>query len=241
MMSSKETPKPLAGRTVAVTGASRGIGLAIVELLAGKGAYIIGGARSVGDLHVEGAKFLALDVTDEASVVEFAHAAMAAGADALINNAGIGCFAPIEDTSVADYRRVMDTNVLGLLLASKCFVPHFRRRHLAGMGSQVINITSDVSTRTFSHGGLYTASKFAQRALTQALAHEGADFGLRVTEIRPGMTDTYFNDATPGASERALHLKPLDIAQAVLYALSAPPHVRIDELVVHPTAQDIVF
>lgn len=240
-MSSVETSKPLTGRIVAVTGASRGIGLAIVELLAANGAQVIGGARSVGDLRVENARFVSLDVSSEASVLEFAATAISAGVDTLINNAGVGLFAPLEETSVAQYRRVMDTNVLGILLTSKCFVPHFRRRHANAMGSQVINITSDVSNRTFSNGGLYTASKFAQRALTQTLAYEGESYGLRVTEIRPGMTDTYFNNQTPGTPDRELHLKPQDIAQAVLYALSAPAHVRIDELVVHPNAQNVVF
>jgi len=234
-------PRPLTGRTIAVTGASRGIGLAIVELLAMKGAHVIAGARAVGDHQINGARFMPLDVTSEASTREFADRAASAGADTLINNAGVGSFSALEEVTVDEYRRVMDTNVLGVLLTSKCFVAHFRRRFEHRMGSQVINVTSDVSNRTFAKGGLYTASKFAQRALTQALAFEGQAYGLRVTEIRPGMTDTNFNDQTPGTSERALHLKPADVAQAVLYAVSVPPHVRVDELLVHPACQDVVF
>ena len=236
-----ESPRPLAGRTIAITGASRGIGLAIVELLAMNGAHVIAGARSIGDHQVNGARFVSLDVTSDMSTTEFASTAASAGADTLINNAGVGSFSPLEEVTIDEYRRVMDTNVLGILLTSKCFVAHFRRRFEHGMGSQVINITSDVSNRTFANGGLYTASKFAQRALTQALAFEGQGYGLRVTEIRPGMTDTNFNDQTPGTTERALHLKPADVAQAVLYALSVPPHVRVDELLVHPACQSVVF
>jgi NAD(P)-dependent dehydrogenase (short-subunit alcohol dehydrogenase family) len=115
-----------------------------------------------------------LDVSSESRTLEFANTAISAGVDTLINNAGVGSSSSLEGMSVEEYRRVMDTNVLGFLLTGKFFVPHFRRRHENGMRSHVINITSDVSTRTFSNGGLYTASKFAQRALTQSLAYERA-------------------------------------------------------------------
>lgn len=233
--------KLLAGRTIAVTGASRGIGLAIVELLSANGACVLGGARQVEGLEVSGAKFSILDVTSESSVSDFADTAISAGVDTLINNAGVGAFAPIEEISLADYRRVMDTNVLGVILACRYFLPHFKRRHTQGKSSQVVNITSDVSARTFAAGGLYTASKHAQRALTRALACEGERFGLRVTEIRPGMTDTYFNGNVPGSADRSRDLQPMDIAEAVLYALSAPAHVRVDEVLVHPVAQDVAF
>jgi NADP-dependent 3-hydroxy acid dehydrogenase YdfG len=236
-----DASKPLAGRTIAVTGASRGIGLAIVEALASKGAAVIGGARDIAGLHVDGVSFVVLDVCSEESMQAFANAAISAGVDTLINNAGVGAFSAIEDISVDDYRRVMDTNVLGIVLACRYFVPQFKSRHAAGASSQVINITSDVSNRTFAHGGLYTASKYAQRALTRALAHEGEAFGLRVTEVRPGMTDTYFNGQVPGSPERASHLKPEDIADAVLYALTAPDRVRVDEVLVHPVSQSVVF
>jgi NAD(P)-dependent dehydrogenase (short-subunit alcohol dehydrogenase family) len=231
----------LTGRTIAVTGASRGIGLAIVELLAKCGATTLGGARSAPHPAIEGASFMELDVGSEASVIAFADAAAALGIDALVNNAGVGSFALLENATVEDYRRIMDTNVLGMFLASKWLIPHFRRRHAAGLTSQIVNITSDVSDRTFAAGGLYTASKHAQRALSRTLAIEGKDYGLRVTEIRPGMTDTHFNDRTPGTHQGAVQLSPRDVAQAVAYALSAPPHVRVDEIVLHPTIQDIAF
>lgn len=224
-----------------MTGASRGIGLAIVQLLAERGASVLGGARSIPGTGVDGARFMELDVTSEASVADFAAAAAALGVDALVNNAGVGAFASLEHTTVDDYRRIMDTNVLGTLLTSKWFIPQFKRRHAANLASQVINITSDVSARTFATGGLYTASKHAQRALTRALAFEGQHYGLRVTEVCPGLTDTHFNDGTPGSSDRTALLRPQDVARAVVHALSAPNHVRVDEIVLHPTIQDVVF
>lgn len=221
-----------------MTGASRGIGLSIVELLAAEGAQVVAGARDIAGVpEMAGVQFMTLDVTDESSVRAFAEAATQAGADALVNNAGVGSFMPVEEITPAEYRRIMDTNVLGVILTSGAFVPHFRTLQR----STVVNVTSDVSARTFARGGLYTASKYAARAITQALAYEGHEYGLRVSEIRSGNVDTFFNDTQQGTPEKAEWLKPEDIAQAVLYALSAPAHVRIDEILLHPTWQPVAF
>lgn len=231
----------LAGRVVAVTGASRGIGRAVVDLLTARGAHVIGGARTVEGLGAERARFLPLDVTDEASVRVFAQVASDAGVDSLVNNAGVGSFGPVEEVTPEEYRRVMDTNVLGLLLVTGALIPHFRGRHARGEGSQVVNVTSDVSDRTFARGALYTASKHAGRAVTRALAHEGRAYGLRVTEVRPGKVDTSFGGVVRSVEERAGRLRPADVAGAVLYALGAPPNVRIDEVLLHPTRQEVAF
>lgn len=245
-----DTPaRSLAGRTIAITGASRGIGWAIADLLRRSGAKVLAGARqrpefpaaAVGTSARGGITTLALDVTSESSVQAFAEQAIAAGVDTLVNNAGIGVFGPLEQASVDDYRRLFDTNVLGTLLATKWFIPEFKHRHERGLPSWLVNVTSDVSARTFPGGALYTATKFAQRALTQTAAREGQSYGLRVTEIRPGMTDTYFAERTPGSPERAGHLRPEDVAQAVLHALAAPSHVRVDEIVVHPAVQGVEY
>jgi NADP-dependent 3-hydroxy acid dehydrogenase YdfG len=230
-----------AGRAIAVAGASRGIGRAVAALLAQRGATVLAGARAHTEPPIDGVRTIVLDVTDEAGTKAFAAAAQEAGADALVHNAGVGSFDPLEHASPAEFRRIVDTNVLGLFLACRAFIPHFRARHAAGLGSQVVVVTSDVSMRTFAGGGLYTASKHAQRALVRTLAAEGQGYGLRVTEVRPGMVDTYFNGRTPGSSERARHLRSEDVADAVIQALSAPAHVRIDEIVMHPVVQDVVF
>lgn len=232
-----QTGPALQGRVIAVTGASKGIGLSIAQLLTAHGAHVIGGARDVSGGKVPGAEFCSLDVTDEASVDAFAARCRAAGADALVNNAGVGTFKPVEEITPEDYRRVMDTNVLGTLLTTRALIGHFRNRG----GGQVVNVTSDVSARTFATGALYTASKYAQRAVTQALAHEGHAYGLRVTEVRPGMVDTFFGDTRQGEDYKAAWLRPGDVAGAVLYALSAPAHVRIDEILLHPVVQDVAY
>lgn len=150
------------GRTIAVTGASKGIGLRVVQVLAEQGAQVIGGARDVSEVpQIDGVKFMPLDVTDQASMHAFAEAATQAGADALVNNAGVGKFMPVEEITPEDYRRIMDTNVLGVILASGAFIPHFRTLDQ----STIVNVTSDASARTFARGGLYTASKYAARAI----------------------------------------------------------------------------
>lgn len=232
---------PLAGRVIALTGASRGIGHALAELLHKAGAKVIAGARSPSEFAHDAIVSVALDVCDETSVQAFAQLAIEAGVDSLVNNAGIGIFGAIESAQVEDYRKVFDTNVLGTLLTTKHFIPEFKRRHGRGLPSRLVNITSDVSTRTFAGGAIYTASKHAQRALTQTAAWEGERYGLRVTEVRSGMTDTHFNGHTPGTPERAGHLRAHDVAEAVLYALSAPPHVRFDEITLHPTVQPLAY
>ncbi len=232
---------PLAGRVIALTGASRGVGQALAELLHRAGAKVVAGARSPLVSSHEAIVSVALDVCDESSVQGFAQLAIEAGVDSLVNNAGIGTFGAIETATIDDYRKVFDTNVLGTLLCTKHFIPEFKRRHGRGQTSRLVNITSDVSARTFSGGAIYTASKHAQRALTQTTAWEGERYGLRVTEIRSGMTDTHFNGQTPGTPGRAGHLRAHDVAEAVLYALSAPPHVRFDEITLHPTVQPVAY
>lgn len=232
---------PLAGRVIAVTGASRGIGWAVADLLHRSGAKVVAGARKRPEFSHTAITATVLDVTDELSVQRFAKLAIESGVDSLVNNAGVGIFGSIEDVDIDAYRRVFDTNVLGTLLATKWFIPAFKRRHERGLRSDLVNITSDVSSMTFAGGSIYAASKHAQRALTQTAAREGDSYGLRVTEVRPGMTDTYFNSTTPGSAERSGHLRAEDVASAVLYALSAPSHVRVDEIVVHPTVQSIAF
>lgn len=231
----------LSGRVVAVTGASRGIGLALVELLQAAGATVLAGAREATDSGLPGVLSMTLDVSDESSVEAFAQRAASLGVDTLVNNAGVGTFGSIESTTADAYRRVFDTNVLGTLLVTRHFLPEFQRRHAQGRPGQVVNITSDVSARSFAGGSIYAASKHAQRALTQVTAREGQACGLRVTEIRPGVTDTHFNAQTPGHPERADHLRPADVARAVLFALSAPAHVRVDELVLHPVVQAVDY
>ncbi|MBV1774692.1 SDR family NAD(P)-dependent oxidoreductase [Burkholderiaceae bacterium DAT-1] len=229
------------GRVIAVTGASTGIGLALAAYLGKSGATVLAGARHVPAQSLTGVTFQALDVQDAESTRAFCSRAAQMQVDAFISNAGIGCFGEIETISDAQYRNVMDTNVLGLIHCAQAMAPHFRSRHEAGLHSRLVVVTSDVSARTFAGGALYTASKYAQRAICQSLAYEGQAYGLHVTEIRPGMVDTHFNGGLPGDPSRQLHLQPDDVVSAVAYALSVPGHVRVDEILLHPVVQPVTF
>ncbi|KAI9002616.1 short-chain dehydrogenase/reductase SDR [Hyaloraphidium curvatum] len=230
----------LSGHVIAITGASKGIGYGIVSLLLSRGARVVAGARDTSPLSALASPNLTvatLDVRDPASTTAFGELAASQGCTALVANAGVGKFGPVDGITAEDYRTVMDTNVLGTLLCVQSLLPHFRSR---GSGT-VVCVTSDVSARTFSGGALYTASKHAQRAVLQCLAYEGREYGLRVCEIRPGMVDTNFADSKQGEEHKKGWLKPEDVAEAIAYAVAAPKHVRVDEILLHPVEQDVDF
>ena len=228
-----------------VTGASRGIGRSLARALARHGATVIAGARSLRELEQLAAEVpdapgtihaLALDVADPRSIERFA--AQVTGSfdvDILVNNAGVGTFAPVEELSVEAWNRVFDVNVRGTFLMTQAFLPSIRTR-----AGQIVNVTSDVSTRTFARGSCYTASKYAQRAFTRALQMEVEGDGVRVTEVRPGRVATHFGRGEPPPVDDDF-LGPEDVADAILYALTRPERVRLDEIHFHPRGQETEF
>lgn len=177
-----------------------------------------------------------LDVRDPDSVEAFCAFALGLGpVDALVNNAGIGAFAPVEELTVARWDAVFEVNVRGTFLMTRALLPSLRERR-----GQVVNVTSDVSDRTFAHGSLYTASKHAQRAFGRALQMEVADDGVRVTEVRPGVVATHFSGTAP-RPVNASALSPDDVADAIVYALTRPARMRLDEVHFHPHGQTPEF
>jgi NADP-dependent 3-hydroxy acid dehydrogenase YdfG len=233
--------KALADKVAVVTGASRGIGRALCLKLAAVGVYTYAGARNVDELRslereIEGIYTLPLDVRDPESVRAFAEAVLSEhDVDIVVNNAGVGAFAPIEKLTLEDWDYVFEINVRGTFLVTQVFLPSVRAQR-----GHIVNVTSDVSARTFANGSLYTASKHAQRAFTRALQMEVEGDGVRVTEVRPGVVATYFGGSEPQAvDERAL--APEDVADAILYALSRPSRMRLDELHFHPMGQKTEF
>jgi NADP-dependent 3-hydroxy acid dehydrogenase YdfG len=135
----------------------------------------------------------------------------------------------------AEWDRIFNVNVKGTFLVCKAAAPHFK---LQGYG-HIVGIASDVSKRTFATGAAYGSSKYAQDAVLSALRKEMRPYGVKVSTIYPGLVDTYFNDSHPGGPEtEKTHLRPLDVAQAVRYILEAPPHVVVDELMLHPLTQE---
>ena len=224
-----------------ISGASRGIGRALAERLAAEGARVVAGARDESDLAAlahgrPGVHVQPLDVRDEASVDAFAaFARSVGGVDVLVNNAGVGVFGPVERLDVDDWDLVFDVNVRGTFLLTRALLPDLRSRR-----GQIVNVTSDVSDRTFAGGALYTASKHAQRAFTRALQMEVADDGVRVTEVRPGVVATHFADGTPRPGDEGA-LAAEDVADAIVYALTRPARMRLDEVHFHPHGQTPEF
>ena len=230
-----------------VTGASSGIGAATAIALGRHGYRIIAGARRVERLaRVAGEEGVAmrLDVTDEQSVKDFvAEIKRRFGRiDVLVNNAG-GALGlnPIEKAIDDEWIGMWQTNVLGLMWMTRACLPLLRKsRH-----GHIVNIGSIAGFETYKGGGGYTAAKHAVHAISRTLRLELNGEPIRVTEVAPGLVETEFSlvrfhGDRKAAKEPYAGIKPLtaeDIADCVVFAVTRPPHVDIDEIVVRPVAQ----
>jgi NADP-dependent 3-hydroxy acid dehydrogenase YdfG len=232
-------------QTILITGASKGIGKAVALLFAQASWHVVLVARQESALRLlaeeigrGGGKvsFFACDVSHEGEVYQVCQTVLkeAGRIDVLVNNAGIGIFKSVGQTTVAEWDMVMDSNVKGTFICTKAVLPTMSQQK----SGHFVMIASDVSKRTFANGSLYCASKYAQDAFAAALRKEVRPLGIRVTCIYPGMTDTYFAGSTQGEERKKDWLKPEDVAQAVWYAVNSPSHVVIDELMLHPKIQD---
>jgi 3-hydroxy acid dehydrogenase/malonic semialdehyde reductase len=240
----------LKGHTAIVTGASSGIGLATARALAEEGARLALGARRVERLE-EAARELPrgdhvvgpLDVTDADSSRSFVE--RAAGelgrVDVLVNNAGLALGrTAIAEGSDEDDAVMWETNVAGLLRVTRLVLPHMED----GRG-HVVNLGSWAGREAYTYGGMYVGSKYAVRALTYVLRKELVG-RIRVTTVDPGMVgDTEFSDVRfRGDKERKAalyrgvdYLKPDDVADCILWALTRPSYMNVDEIVVKPLQQ----
>src|ERR1700694_1350669 len=230
-----------------VTGASSGIGAATAVALGRRGFQIVVGARRVERLkRVAGEEGIALelDVTEQESIDAFVKevATRFGRIDVLVNNAG-GAFglAPIEKAVDDDWIGMWKVNVLGLMWMTRACLPLLRKaRH-----GHVVNIGSIAGFETYKGGAGYTAAKHAVRAITRTLRLELNGEPIRVTEIAPGLVATEFSVVRFHGDRKAAKavyegLKPLsaeDVADCVVFAVTRPPHVDIDEIVVRPVAQ----
>ncbi len=230
----------LAGKTAIVTGASSGIGAAIARALAGAGARVAGGARRVDELRTEVA--LELDVTDPASSERFVTAALEAlgGLDILVNNAGLSLGRdPFDQGSEEDEETVLETNVHGVLRMTRLCLPHIRD------GGHIVNMGSIAGRQPYENAAVYIASKYAVRGFTYALREDLLGRPIHLTTIDPGLVETNFSRVRFRGDEekaRAVYantepLTPDDVADCVLFAVTRPAHVNVDELVVKALAQ----
>jgi 3-hydroxy acid dehydrogenase / malonic semialdehyde reductase len=239
----------LDGYTAVVTGASSGIGAETARALAGAGARLALGARRVERVEELASELggdhlvLPLDVTDSASSEEFV--SQAAGGlgrlDVLINNAGLALGrSPIADGSDEDDRVMLETNVLGLVRVTRLCLPYMEDER-----GHVVNLGSWAAREAYGQGGMYVGSKSAVRALTYVMRKELVG-RIRVSTVDPGMVGgTEFSDVRfrgdlekKEAVYRGVdYLTPADIADCILWVVTRPAHVNIDEIVVKPLQQ----
>ena len=238
-------PLPGAGRTAVVTGASSGIGAASATQLAGEGFDVVIGARRLDRLESLassiGARALPLDVTDDASVAEFA--AALDRVDVLVNNAG-GAFdaAAVADADLDAWTRTYEVNVLGTVRLTKALLPALR----ASGAGDVVFVSSTAALISYEGGASYTSAKHGVHTLAETLRLELVGEPVRVIEIAPGMVKTEeFSRNRLGSAEAADAVyrgvrEPLvaeDIADCITWTVTRPHHVNIDLMVVRPIAQ----
>jgi len=235
-------------RVALVTGASSGIGEATARGLAREGFTLVLGARRqdrLAEVSRElGGLALPLDVRDLTSIETFVRAVEAKypAVEILINNAGLAAgLQPLAEGNDDDWVQMMETNVLGLLRVTKLMLPLLRRAPRA----HIVNLGSVAGFEVYPGGVGYTASKHAVRAVTRTLRLELLGEPIRVTEIEPGMVETEFSLVRfKGDQQRAAAvyqgMKPLtgaDVADCIVWAVTRPSHVNIDEMVMRPIAQ----
>ena len=238
-------------RIAVVTGASSGIGEATARGLHAAGFSVVLGARREDRLMAVarelGGRGLPLDVRDLASIDAFtaAIAAEYGQVEILINNAGLAAgLQPLAQGNDDDWVQMMETNVLGLLRVTRAMLPLLRRAPRA----HIVNLGSVAGFEVYPGGVGYTASKHAVRAITKTLRLELMGEPIRVTEIEPGMVETEFSLVRfKGDREKASivyqGMQPLtgaDIADCIVWVVTRPPHVNVDEMVVRPIAQATV-
>ena len=245
---------PLSGKVAVITGASSGIGAAVARALAAAGAAVVLAARRADRLEevardVRSAGGVAHAAPTDVSVRGEVEAMVRAAVerlgriDILVNNAGIMPLSPVEELRVEDWERMVDVNVKGVLYGIAADLPSM----LAQKEGHIVNVGSVAGRRPLPGGTVYSATKFAVRSLTWGMQLElGAARGIRTTDIQPGVVDTELLDHVPAPERRDAFraawegkraLAAEDVARAVLWAVTAPAHVNVNESRIRPTVQ----
>ena len=238
-----------------VTGASAGIGRAIAVDLAKQGYVVVGCARRAHRLEQLGMELEELglsfvpkicDLRSESSILKMFQEIEAelGGIDVLINNAGLGHRAPLLSGEAEHWREMLEVNVLALCICTREGIAQMRKK---GDDGYVIHISSMAGHRVPTGSGVYSATKFAVRSLTEGLRMELRELksGIRISAVSPGFVETEFAEHYSKSAEQAKItygrykvLEAQDIAKQVSFLLSTPAHVQIHDLLVRPTAQD---
>ncbi len=243
----------LRDKVVVITGASSGLGEAAARMLAAHGAHVVLGARRLArlealavQLRADGRRALALatDVTDAAQVQALVDAALAehGRVDAIINNAGLMPHSLLERRKLDDWNRMIDVNIKGVLYGIAAVLPSMRERR----AGHIINVSSVAGHKVRAGSAVYAATKHAVRVISEGLRMEVKPYGIRTTVISPGAVDTELPDSVtePDVAQGVRKFYEVAIpadsfARAVVYAMSQPDDVDINEILFRPTAQEL--
>jgi clavulanate-9-aldehyde reducatase len=246
--------KPLEGKVAAITGASSGIGEATALALADAGAAVALGARRLDRVEAlaerigaAGGRAIAfeVDVTDEGAANAFVAATneRLGGVDVLVNNAGVMLLGPVDGADTEEWRQMLDVNLLGLLYCTHAALPLMT----ASGGGHIVNVSSVAGRHAGAGAAVYNMTKFGVTAFSEALRQEALHADIRVTCVEPGFVETELqghnkNPLVLQGFEKMRDqvgdaLQPGDIAEAIRYAVSQPPHVSVNEVLVRPTRQ----
>jgi 3-hydroxy acid dehydrogenase / malonic semialdehyde reductase len=236
-----------------ITGASAGIGWATaLELAPMVEVLVLTGRRSdrllalkeeIESNHSVEVLPLVFDVSrrEEVSEILAQHRGVLEGLNVLVNNAGLALgTAPMDEGALDDWETMVDTNIKGLLYMTRSLIPFLKHNR----PSHIVNLGSVAGRWTYPGGGVYCATKFAVRAITEGLRMDLSGQGIRVTNISPGMVETEFSEVRFGDKDKArgvysgmTPLSAQDIARCISWCLSQPEHVNVQELVIYPTDQ----
>ena len=242
----------LSSKVVAVTGASSGIGEATALACAQAGAAVALAARRSDRIDAlaariieQGGRAIAIptDVGDEQQARDFierTHSELGR-LDVLVNNAGVMLLGPIENAPTEEWRRMIEANVFGVLYCTHAALPLM---HEQGSG-HIVNVSSVAGRVARAGSGVYNLTKFGVGAFSESLRQEGVPLGVRVTLIEPGAVDTELSghnrpEVLEQIKQRFGDIERLtaeDIARAILYAITQPPHVSVNEVLIRPTEQ----
>jgi len=237
-----------------ITGASSGIGEATARSLAEAGAAVALAARRkdridslAEEINGNGGKALSVetDITEEEQARAFVESARdeLGGIDILVNNAGVMLLGPVHSAETEEWRRMIEVNALGLLYCTHAALPAMAESG----GGHIVNVASTAGRNAFLGAGVYNFTKFGVVGFSESLRQEALHSNVRVTVIEPGFVDTELqghntNPMVVQATEKAREeigdlLQSEDIAAAILYSVSQPPHVAVNEILIRPTKQ----
>ncbi len=237
-----------------ITGASSGIGAATAQVLAQEGARVALLARRAerlaalaAQLSAQGSTALAIptDVTDETQARAAVQQTFESWGqiDILVNNAGVMFNGPIDGANTDEWRRMVDINLMGLLYMTHAALPIMKQQQRG----HIVNVSSVAGRLAFANSAVYNATKWGVVGFSEALRQETFQHNIRMTIIEPGLTETELIDliahaATREAFQRRMQaMQPLrgeDVAHAIRYAVTQPPHVNVNEILLRPTGQD---